>query len=510
MKKTVVMIMFFTIIVKIFGLLRDIALSYFYGATEVSDAYIISLTIPKVIFVFIGMAIAAGFIPVYSKVIESESKESAMRFTSNILNILFVIAGILVTLTFVFSNELVVLFASGFDEETQQLASDFTRITVFAIFATSFTAVFKSYFQVNSKFITPILILLPMNLIIIFTIVLSYYYGNKLLPYGYLVAMLSQIFVMIPYLKKMKFKYSAFIDLKNSNIRKLGYISVPIIISVAVSDINKIIDKTLASKISVGGISSLNYAISLNGFVQGVAILAITTTMYPLISRMAATNNINKLKQYVLESINLSLLLIIPATFGAMFFSTEIINLLYSRGSFNENAAVLTSSALFYYSIGMISIGLRELVSRTFYSLNDTKTPMIFGFVTVALNVTLNLLFFYNTNLGIGGLALATSISSTLTTIALLVILNSKVGKFNFSNTILTVFKIFCASIIMIVISKLFYTYAGVISSNNIRLIISIIIGVLVYFLATLILKVKEVRSFYDLFLKKILYNNEN
>jgi putative peptidoglycan lipid II flippase len=192
-------------------------------------------------------------------------------------------------------------------------------------------------------------------------------------------------------------------------MKEMILIALPVILGTAVNEINVLVDRTLASRITVGGISALNYAKRLNGFVQGLFVVSVTTVLYPMISKMAAEGNMKRLKAYLAEAVSMVNLLVIPATVGAMIFAREIVALLFGRGAFTIEAVAMTSSALFYYSIGMTAFGLKNVLTRGFYSLQDTRTPMINASIAVITNIVLNIIL--SRFLGIGGLALATSIS---------------------------------------------------------------------------------------------------
>jgi len=225
-------------------------------------------------------------------------------------------------------------------------------------------------------------------------------------------------------------------------------LAVPVIVGASVNDINILIDRTVASGIAVGGISALNYAARLNGFVQGLIVVSVTSVMYPMISRMPVDDNLEGLKQTLKDAISIVSLLIIPATIGAMAFSNEIVNLLFGRGAFTVEAINMTGDALFYYSVGMIAYGLRDILSRAFYSLKDTKTPVITATIAVILNIVLNLIL--SRYIGIGGLALATSISSIVATVSLFFILRRRIGALGIKGLTMSVGKNVLASLIMV------------------------------------------------------------
>lgn len=280
------------------------------------------------------------------------------------------------------------------------------------------------------------------------------------------------------------------------------YIALPIVLGVSANQINVLVDRTLASSIAVGGISALNYASRLNGFVQGMFVTTVSSVMYPMISKMAAQNNLNGLKKSVSEAINIISLLVIPATVGAMVFAEPIVKLLFGRGAFDPQAISMTSDALFYYSIGMISFGLREVLSSAFYSLQDTKTPMINGAIAMGMNIILNIIL--SKFLGIGGLALATSISAIFCTGLLFISLRKKIGAFGMKEITISFIKILVVSLGMGMVANLVY---GMLLNNisvNLSLIVSICIGAVFYFAIIFFMKIEEVDTMVTAVKKRI------
>ncbi|MGB4287539.1 MAG: lipid II flippase MurJ, partial [Tepidanaerobacteraceae bacterium] len=230
--------------------------------------------------------------------------------------------------------------------------------------------------------------------------------------------------------------------------------------------------------------------------------------MYPMISKMAAQNNFHVLKKSVSEAINLINLFVIPATVGAIIFAEPVVKLLFGRGAFDSKALSMTSNALFFYSIGMIGFGLREILSKAFYSLQDTKTPMINATIAVAMNIVLNLIL--SRFLGLGGLALATSISAIFCTGLLFVSLRKKIGPFGMKNTTISFIKILASSLVMSVVAYVVYYVLLSYISGNLSLIISICIGALAYFVIIYFMKIDEVDTLINAAKKKLKSYAEN
>lgn len=491
MKKAVILIMVLTIFSKLIGFFRDITLSYFYGASSVSDAYLISLTIPTVIFGFVATGISTGYIPMYSRIEEKEGEAKSRAFTNNLLNVLLVLATVIVILGLIFAQPLVKLFASGFTGDTLQLATTFTRISIVGIYFTMTIRILSAYLNMKKYYVVPTLIGLPLNIVLIISIVLSARYDMVLmLALGNVAAIVIQFLILLFFAYQKGFQYQFTFNIKDEHIRNMVILAIPVIIGSSVNQINKLVDRTLASQISEGAISALNYANTLNLFVQGVFVVSISTVMYPLISKMASKGDMAGLKRSVGQAITGVSLLVVPATVGSLFFAEPIVTLLFGRGAFDEQAIVMTSMAFFFYSIGMIGYGLREVLSRAFYSLQDTRTPMINAAIAMVLNIILN--FILVRYLGIGGLALATSIAALFGTALMFFSLRKKIGPLGMNAIVTPFLKISAASLVMGVGAKILHVFLLDSLGLNLALIVAILFAIAIYFAMVAMMKIED------------------
>lgn len=504
MKKAVILIMVLTIFSKFIGFFRDVTLAYFYGASGVSDAYLISLTIPTVIFGFVATGISTGYIPMYSRIEAKHGEQNSKEYTNNLLNILWALCTGIVVLGLVFTEPLVKVFASGFEGDILELAVTFTRISIVGIYFSMTIRILSGYLNMKKYYVVPTLIGLPLNIILIISIILSSKFDLVLvLAIGNVVAIIIQFLILLFFAYRKGLKYQFIFKPKDEHIKGMLMLAIPVIIGSSVNQINKLVDRTLASQISIGGISALNYANTLNLFVQGVFVVSISTVMYPLISKMASNDNMIGLKRSVSQAINGINLLVIPATVGSLLFAEPIVELLFGRGAFDESAVALTSNAFFFYSIGMIGYGLREVLSRAFYSLQDTRTPMINAAIAMSLNIVLN--FILSRYLGIGGLALATSISAIFGTVLLYISLRNKIGSFDMKQLSTAFLKIVVASVVMGVSAKFFYDFSLPLLGFSVSLIAAIIVAVIVYFVLIFAMKIEDVEEIIKGIKKKLI-----
>ncbi|MTI46831.1 MAG: murein biosynthesis integral membrane protein MurJ [Firmicutes bacterium] len=510
MRKTVFILILITIISKICGFVRDIVLANFYGASNVSDVYLIATTIPMVIFAFIGKGIATSFIPTYAEIEANEGEKEADIFTNKLSTLLLIISSALILFGLVFTKQLVLAFASGFDEETLKLGINFTRITLLGIYFTVFVHLYSAFLQFKDRFIAPAIIGFPMNIIIIISIWLGIKYSDYILPVGSVIAIIIQVLFLLPSLfnKDLNFKFHLNFRFNDKYIKKIIILAMPVILGVAVNEINVLVDRTLASRIIVGGISALNYSNKLNIFIQSIFVISISTVIYPKISSIINKRNTRGLKNIISNSIDGVSLIVIPATVGIIVFSEEIITVLFARGAFDKEAIELTSSALFFYSFGMLGNGLREILSRVFYSLQDTKTPMINASIGLVINIVLNIIL--SRYLGIGGLALATSISSSVIMILMLISLERKIGSLGFMKNLISIIKILVISLLMGLISKYIFIVMSIRINSTIALILSVLAGILIYGVMIYFARINSVDEIFMLIRNRIVKKNDS
>ncbi|MEG2985259.1 MAG: lipid II flippase MurJ, partial [Peptostreptococcaceae bacterium] len=253
---------------------------------------------------------------------------------------------------------------------------------------------------------------------------------------------------------------------------------------------------------------ALNYATKLNQFVMGMFIVSISSVIYPMLSKLSTENNQKKFKESIVTAINVVVLIIIPISVGAIILANPIVKLLFQRGEFDARATQMTAIALIFYSIGMLGFGLRDILGKIFYSLQDTKTPMINGIIAMFLNIVLNLAFVKYTNMQLGGLAFATSISSLVTIGLLAISLRKKIGAFGGKNIITVLIKSMISALLMAVVTKLSYNLLDSILSSGfiqdaIKLGISVGLGAIVYAFSIVVFRVEEVKLLVKMLMKK-------
>lgn len=497
--KSVSLLMIITLLSKVFAFFRELFLASAYGTSMYVDAYVISLNIPGLLLTTVGVAITASYIPVVTEIKQHKSEKEALSFTNNLINIVILVSLVIVILGIIFTEPLVKVFAMGFSGERLRLTINFTRILLVGILFLGINNIFVGFLQVRSIFSIPGLIQIPYSLIIIVSTIFSVMKGDiYILIYGTLLAYLSQLLIQLPTAIKQGYKYKLYINFKDEYISKMLRLVIPVLIGVSVTQINTIVDRTLASTLEVGTISAFNYANRLYSFIEGLFVTSIVSVVYPNMADLISKNKIDFFKNSLVKSINIIILLIIPITVGALVLAHPIVKVLFQRGAFDANATLMTGNVLFFYSIGMVGYALRDLISRAFYSMQDSKTPMINGAIAISCNIALNLILIRH--MGYVGLALASSISAYIGIILLFMSMHKKIGYFGQKKILITAVKSMISALVMGVITS--YSYNSIICiigtgsiKEMLALFSSIAIGVLIYGLGVVMLKVDEVKE---------------
>lgn len=507
--KAAVGLMAATLIAKILGFGRELALASAYGASGTSDAFLVAMNIPAVIFSAIGTSLGTAFIPLYCDLEAKQGKKASLRFSNNVLNIVVLLCLITSLVGVVFTEPIVKLFAVGFKGETLTQAIYFTRVLILGMAFLGMSYIMMAFLQVKENFVIPGLMSVPYNMLIIISIFLSVTINPNLLPWGTLIGLSLQFIFQYPFARKKGFKYRPYINLKDEYLKRMLWLIGPVLIGVAVTQVNSIVDRTIASTLVEGSISALNYATKLNQFVMGMFIVSISSVIYPMLSKLSTENNKKKFKESIVTAINVVTLIIIPISVGAIILAEPIVKLLFQRGEFDARATQMTAIALIFYSIGMLGFGLRDILGKIFYSLQDTKTPMINGIIAMVLNIVLNLAFVKYTNMGLGGLAFATSISSLVTIALLSVSLRRKIGAFGGKKIISVLIKSIIAALLMALVTKFTYNVIDAFLSvgfiqDAIKLAISVGLGAIVYAISIIVLRVDEVKLIFKMINKKV------
>ena len=498
-----------TFLSRILGYFRDLLIARVIGAGLISDCFFVAFKLPNLFRRILGEgAMNAAFIPVVSGVRTKSGKKSADAFFSNIFSFLLVALLAFVLILEIFMPLIITLIAPGFSDNPEKFnhSINLTRLTFPFVLFICLTSLMGAYLNTLGKFasmaVTPIIL----NLSLIFTLLIFFKSENLFLISSTLsfvvsIAGIIQVIWMYYNIRRNKSKLSInFTFLKtfksDKEITKFFKLLLPAILGNGAYQINLLIDMILASTLPDGSIAFLYYADRVNQLPLGVLGIAIGTALLPVLSSQVKKNQKKEAEKSISKAIKFGILFSIPAFFGLLIFSENIISFLFFRGAFEYKDVQATSSALIALCCGLPAFIMIKILVIPFFANEDTKTPIKISLFCMSINLILNLILireFLHV-----GLAISTSVSAWINFILLFYILNKNL-KYSFDISILKVFlKVSFASLTMSYI--VLKTYKFMINNfemytfynTNFILILCIIFGIIIYSALMYFLGIKE------------------
>lgn len=497
--RTAMLMAIFTLGSKILGFVREMVMANYYGTSYVTGAYVMSTTVPTMLLGGLLTAVATSFIPLYSKKRESESLQSANLFMSQTINILLVISIFSSIIGFLFSDQLVCIFASGYSGEVAELTSYYLKVTMSMILFTSITGIYESYLKYHNIFNISIIISYLVNVFSIITVILSIQYGNHIIVYGVLIGNGLRFIIMAVIAKAKKYNYKFNFHFKTT-AKDIFKFSIPVFIGTTVAQINTYVDRTLATHLNFRSVPALNFGNLVVTLITGVFSTVITTMLYPKMARAYSQNDEDKFKTLFELGLNLLIIIGIPFALGALLYSEDIIQIIYERGVFDNASTQYTTTAFFYYSPCILFSTLEVFLIQTFYSMHNVKTPLKFALIGIAINITANLILV--NYLEHGGLALGTSIASATVVILLLSSIKKRYPQLLPTEIVKTTFKILVASIVAVALSFAVYYFIklNIWMPRTVLMFIVIVFASIIYLVSLKVLQIKELSYLKDIF----------
>lgn len=285
-------------------------------------------------------------------------------------------------------------------------------------------------------------------------------------------------------------QYVARLGLDDAGVRQVVRLVLPRTVGIAAVQINFLVNTILASTLVAGSLAALNYAFLLILLPIGVIAQSIATVLFPTFSRLYAANDLNGLRRAFSAGFRVTLFLTVPATVGLMLLARPIIEILLQRGAFTAESTDMTLLALELFAVGLFAHAGLETITRAFFAMHDTATPVKIGIASVALNIVLSLLLI--SPLKQGGLALANSIATILEMFVLLYLLRPRLQGIDGHTLARSAAKIFVGALVMALTIGL-YELTPLAASPLALLSGGIVLGAGAYFLTMFVLRSEEI-----------------
>jgi len=439
--RTVFIMMSIMIVGKVLGLLRDRFQAVHFGAdTPYSIAFVQASALPRnFLDIMFAAALSASFIPVFTARLETKGKREAFELASLFISIALVLLGVITVAALLFAGPLYdfvyiilpnILSRDGLctpvNAPTRQLGIELLRymlpLMVLSGLAFSFTGILQSL----GEFRLPAAMSAVSN-----GVILLYYFffvgrfGIRGLAVAFLVGWAMQAVIQVPWLIKHRFRFRFRINLRDSGLREIGALTLPVLAASWMLPVNFQVNLIAAGNLYGGvlGVPSLQFAYTLYTIVSGVFILSVANIIFPKLSRQVATSDSEGFKSSLGETVKVLFFFLLPLTLGLMALSGPLVRLVYSGGYFGETAVEITARALFFFSIGILGYGLQVILCRACFAQKDGFTPLVAAIGAIGVNAVLS---FTLLGLEIAGPALASAIGISIGSGIMVIVLTRK------------------------------------------------------------------------------------
>ena len=487
-----------TLAAKALGLVRDSLIAAFFGTGMEADAFMAASKAPTMLFdVVIGGVISATFIPVFNNVMTKQGKDEAMEFVNKFVTMVFLVTLAISVFGIIFAEPVVNFMAPNYTGDKHDLTVRLTSIMFPMIIFTGFAFSFVGFLQSMGEYNIPSIISLVSNAaIILYFALFGKKYGVTGLAVTMVIAWSLQLLVQVPSLIKFKYRFRIDLRLRDKNIKSALLLAGPMLISTWVQPLYSVVNSRLASGID-GAYSSLELANRLYIIVTGVFSFVVTNLIFPKMSKANASDNKEEAQGLIMTSLKAIFIIILPTMAGMIILSHPITNIIYRRGEMTSQSAAVIASVLSCYSIGMLGLAVNEILSKYFFSMNDSKTPMRNSILSMVFNVILAYLLFGI--LKTQGLALAAAGGSIFNAVLNAVCIAKRQSGMFKKSDFASIVKVILSTLIMA--AAVFATYrlmynadGGFIEQLTVCAVCGAA-GVTVYAVSVWVLKVEEIRG---------------
>lgn len=498
---------FATFFSRVMGYLRDMVVAGAFGAGMMTDAFFVAFRIPNMLRRFLAEgSLVISIVPVFTEYITLKTKEETDHLIKVTFTFFFIILIAISSLGIIFSPQIIKLIAPGFVKSPAmlKLAILLNRIMFPYLFFVGLVALSMGILNSYKHFFAPSFAPVFLNLSMIGAVIFfSPYFSPPIIAVslGVIAGGILQVLFQIPFLRMKGIGFGFRFQFSHPALKRIGLLMLPMAFGATVYQINIFVSTFLASILPVGSISYLYYADRLVEFPLGIFGIALGDVILPFMSSQVARKDYRSLMKTLSYALRLMLFITLPCMVGLIVLRVPILSLLFQRGEFSYSDTLNTAQALLYYTLGLWAFAGIRIVVSTFYSLQDTKTPVKIAALAVLINVLISLILMHP--LKHGGLALATSIAASVNLIILLSILRKRFGQIGMKRIIISGLKIFMSSMMMgmtvyLICPRNIWNLSGMLLIKSFWIGSCIFLGFAIFLVFSFILRSDELFSLID------------
>ena len=491
---------------RLLGAARAVVIADQYGTSVELDAFWVAMRLPELVFQLLaGATLASAFIPVYARVLQQRGDYAAWRVASIVLNWVLIGTIVLAGIIFVAADWIVPALAPGLGEDSGQAdavmadAIFLTRVLLLSPILFAVSGMITGMLHARRHFILPGISPMLYNLAIILgALLLPSELGVEALVIGVIAGSGLHLMIQLPALSAVGARLRPHLNLRDRDVREVLRLMGPRMLGLAAAQINLIVLTFFGSLVGDSSISALNFAWLILMFPVGIFGMSLATAIFPTLAERAVDGGAPAVRQLVDRALRFSLFLAIPASVGMLLLRESIVSTLLEHGAFDAAATQLVSDALLFYSVGLFAHAAIEILSRGFYALGDTRTPVSLAVGSMLLNLVLSATLVGPFELR--GLALALSIATISEAVMLFLLLHVRLDFSLFTRVLFgSLAKTVAATVIMaqlvFVLVLALDQAAGIDPGSPLVLVLGVIGGGVIYLALTLLLRQDEAET---------------
>jgi putative peptidoglycan lipid II flippase len=485
------------------GYIRDVLVANLFGAGIFADAFYAAFRIPNLFRRLFGEgSFSAAFVPVFSEYLYAKDKSETQKFLNIIFTILFLTLVIISILGVFVAPLLVKIMTWGFSAEQMQLTIELTRLMFPFILFICLAAFLLAILNTLHSFFLPAFapsMLSCSEIFYMLAIAPMLVSGSQIrgLAISVIFGGVLHFFIQYPKLKNLGWNLEFKLDLKHPGIKKITLLMIPSLIGLSVEQINAFVDTNCASFLSLGSVTSLYYSNRVMQLPLAIFGLAFASVSLPVMSKAYAQKDMITIKNSLSYSIRFTNFALLPAAVGLMVIGLPIVKILFEHGKFTSADSIMTNNALFYYSLGLPAYATAKIFANAFYSFQETKTPVKTAVWAMILHIFLCIVLMRP--MGIGGLALATALSSYFNVILLALYLMKRIGNLGLKQIVFSSCKSLTASMVSAIVA---WNACKVSDNLFISVPTTIILAILTFVAFAYILRSEELKAVKSMFSK--------
>lgn len=416
---------------RIAGLLREIISAAIFGTQGAINAFVIAFAVPNLLRSLVAdSALSAAFLPVFTELEEQGRHREARRLAGALVGVISVGLGLISLLAVVTAPWVMPLFAPGLSPDLVDETVRLSQIMFPIVVLLGLTGLAAALLQAGNRFGPTAFVPVLWNMIIIVLLVgatpfVSDDHRITVYAVAILVGTLAQLLYLVPSLRGMG-PFPLSLGFANRHVRRVLKLMLPVTLGLGLINVNLVVDGIFATLVSDDAPRAIDAAFRLYLLPQGVFSVAIATVLFPAISRLAARDDTEGMRATLADGVRQIFFLLLPASAFLLVLGEPAVRLVYQHGDFDAASTALTSKALVYFAIGLAFNGASLLVIRAFFSMQMPVVATKIAAVGVVLNVGLDAVLYRP--LGTGGIPLSTSISSVVTFMLLVGLLERELG----------------------------------------------------------------------------------